>query len=74
MTGKGRRANNTAKSIIYNVYKYFERVNAKSKYRGLPKLTFKTAEATSYSERTVRRIVTEKSDISGTAFTSSAKH
>ena len=36
-------------------------------------MTFKTAEATGYSERTVRRIVTEKSDISGTAFTSPAK-
>ena len=33
-------------------------------------MTFKTAEATGYSERTVRRIV---SDISGTAFISPAK-
>ena len=73
MPGKGRRANSTAKSIIYNVYKYFERENAKSKYRGPPKLTFETAEATSYSQRTVTRIVTEKSKISGSAFTSPAK-
>ena len=73
MPGKGRRANSTAKSIIYNVYEYFERENAKSKYRCPQKLTFKTAEATGYSERTVRRIVTEKSEISGSAFISPAK-
>ena len=67
MSGRGRRANSTAKSIIYNLYKYFERENAKSKYRGTPKLTFKTVEATGYSEHTVRRIVAVKSEISGTA-------
>ena len=73
MPGKSRRADSTGKSIIYNVYKYFERESAKSKYRGPLKLTFKTVEATSYRERTVRRIVTEKSDISGTAFISPTK-
>ena len=41
-----------------------------SKYRGPPKVTLKTAEETRYSERTVRRIVAEKSEISGAAFTS----
>ena len=53
MPGRGKRVNSTAKTIIYNVYKYFERESAKSKYRGPPKLTHKTAEATGYGERTV---------------------
>ena len=34
MSGKGRWVNSTGKAIIYNVYKYFERENAKSKNRG----------------------------------------
>ena len=54
---------------MYHVNKYFEEGSAKSKYRGTPKLTLKTAEATGYSERTVRRIIAEKSEISGAAFT-----
>ena len=33
----------------YHVYKYYEKGSAKSKYRGPPKLTLKTAEATGYS-------------------------
>ena len=45
----------------------------KSKNRGPPKLTHKTAEATGYGERTVRRIVSEKSALSGAAFSSPAK-
>ena len=45
----------------------------KSKYRGPPKLTPKTAEATDYSVRTVRTIITEKSEISGAAFASPPK-
>ena len=65
--------NSTAKTIVYNVYKYFERESAKSKYRGPPKLTHKAAEATGYGERTVRRIVWEKSALSGAAFSSPAK-
>ena len=40
---KGRWDNSNAKAIIYNVHKYFERENAKSKNRDPPKLTFKTA-------------------------------
>ena len=44
----------------------------KSKYRGPPKLTSKTAEATGYSER--RRIVAEKSEISAAAVTSPLKY
>ena len=35
--------------------------------------SFKTAEATGYSEHTVGKIVTEKSGISGTVFISPAK-
>ena len=60
MPGRGKRANRTANASIYHVYKYFEKGSANSKYRGPPKTTWKTAEATGYSERTVRRIVGEK--------------
>ena len=49
-----------AKAIIFNVHKYFERQASKSKYRGPSQVTRKTAEATGYSERTVRHIVGEK--------------
>ena len=73
MPGRGKRVNSTAKTIIYNVYKYFERESTKTKYRGPPKLTHKTAEVTGYGERTVRRIVPEKSELSGAAFSSPAK-
>ena len=45
----------------------------KSKNRGPPKLTHKTAEVTGYGERTVQRIVSEKSALSGAAFSSPAK-
>ena len=72
-SGKGRRVNSTAKAIIYNAYKYFERENAKSKNRGPPKLTHKTVKANGYSERRVRRDVADKSEIRGTTFTSPAK-
>ena len=47
MPGRGKGVNSTAKTIIYNVCKYFERESTKSKYRGPPKLTHKTAEAAS---------------------------
>ena len=73
MPGRGKRAIRTANASIYHVYKYFEKVSAKSKYRGSPKLTLKTAEATSYSEPTIRRIIAEKSEISGAAFASPPK-
>ena len=63
MPGRRKRVNRTANASIYHVYKYIEEGSAKSKYRGLPKLTSKTAEATSYSERIVRRIVAEKSEM-----------
>ena len=72
MPGRGKRVNSTAKNIIFNVYKYFERESAKTKNRVPPKLTHKTAEATGYGERTVR-IVAEKSALSGAAFFSPAK-
>ena len=68
MPGRGKRVNSTAKNIIFNVYKYFERESAKTKNRVPPKLTHKTAEAKGYGERTVRRIVAEKSALSGAAF------
>ena len=45
MPGKGNRVNSTTKNIIFNVYKYFKTENVKNKYRVLPKLTHKTAEA-----------------------------
>ena len=54
MPGRGKRANSTAKAIIYNVYKYFEKECAKNKCKRPPKLTSKTAEATGYSERRAR--------------------
>ena len=73
MPGKGKRAKRTATASIYHVYKYFEKGIAKSKYRGPPKLTSKTADVTGYSERTVRRIVAEKSEISGAVFASLPK-
>ena len=73
MPGRGKRANKTANAIIYHVYKYFKKGSVKSMYRGPPKLTPKTAESTSYSERTVRRIVAEKWEISVIAFASPPK-
>ena len=73
MPGKGKRVNSTAKSIIFNVYSYFERQSQKSKVRGPPKLTSRTADATGYSERAVRRIVAEKKSLEGAAFGSPAK-
>ena len=39
MPGRGKRVNNTAKNIIFNVYKYFERESVKTKNRVPPKLT-----------------------------------
>ena len=69
MPVRGKRVNSTAN--MFNVYKYFERESAKTKNRVPPKLTHKTAEATGYGERIVRRIVAEKSALSGAAFLSS---
>ena len=63
-------------AIIFNVCKCFERQASKSKYIiiiGPSQVTSKTAEATGYSERTVRRIVGEKASLCGTAFTSPAR-
>ena len=45
----------------------------KNKYRGALKLTSRTAEATGYSECTVRRVVAEKTELDGAAFTSPPK-
>ena len=55
------------------MYTYYKKGSAKSKYRGPSKLTSNTAEATGYSERTVRRIVAGKLENSGAAFTSPPK-
>ena len=52
---------------------FFEKESAKTKNKAPPRLTHKTAEATGYIERTVRRIVSEKSAQSGAAFCSPAK-
>ena len=46
---------------------------SKSKYRGPPKLTRQTAEATGYGERTVRQIIAEKMALSGAVFLSPTK-
>ena len=73
MSGRGKRVRSAVKAIIFNVYKYFERQALKSKYRGPSQVTRKTAEATGYPERTVRRIVGEKASLCGAAFTSPAK-
>ena len=73
MPGRGKRVNSTAKNIIFNVYRFFEKESAKTKNKAPPRLTHKMAEATGYSERTVRRIVSEKSAQSGAAFCSPAK-
>ena len=64
---RGRIELPTPVYTFYHLYKYFEKGSAKSKYRGPPKLTSKTAEATGYSECTVRRIVAEKSEIGFTS-------
>ena len=45
----------------------------KSKGRSPPKLTSRTADATDYSERTVRRIVAENKSLEGAVFGSPAK-
>ena len=71
--GRGKRVNSTAKNIIFNVYKYYERENTKIKNRVPPKLMHKIAEATGYGGLTVRKIVAEKSALSGAAFSSPAK-
>ena len=73
MPGRGKRANRIAKPRIEHVYKYFEKGSAKSKCRVPPKLASRTAEATGYSERAVRKMVAEKSEISGAAFASPPK-
>ena len=73
MPGREKRANRTANASIYHVYKYFEKGSVKSKYRRPLKLTSNIAEARGYGERTVRRIVAEKSQISGAAFASLPK-
>ena len=54
-------------------YTHYSNTSAKTKNRVPPKLTHKTAEVTGYGEHTVRRIVAEKSALSGAAFSSPAK-
>ena len=55
MPGRGKRVNSTAKSIIVNVYEYFESQSKKTKASTAPKLVKKTSEATGFSVRTVYR-------------------
>ena len=64
IVGREKRVNSTAKNIIFNVYKYFEREGVKTKCRVPAKLMHKTAETTGYSEWTVRKIVGENSALS----------
>ena len=74
MLGRGKRPNTTPNIIIYNVYQYFQKETVKIKYRGALKLTSRTAETTWYSERMyMRRIVAEKTELDGAAFTSPPK-
>ena len=73
LPGKRKHVNSTAKTIIFNVYLYFKQQSQKSKGRGPPKLTSRTADATGYSERIERRIVAEKKSLERAAFGSSAK-
>ena len=73
MSGRGKRVRSAANAIVLNVYKYFERQESKSKYRGPSQVTRKMAEVTGYTERTVRHIVGEKASFCGAAFTSPAK-
>ena len=60
-----------AKNIICRVHSYFEKENAKIKLKWSPRLTKRTVEATSYSRRTVQRVVAEKSVLEGDEFESS---
>ena len=73
MFWKGKRVTSAAKTIIYNIYKYFKRQPSKSKCRGPPQVTCKTTEATGYPDLKVRCIMGEKPSFCGAAFTSPAK-
>ena len=65
--------NSTAKTIITNVYKYFEKQSKKTKSSRPPKLSKKTAEATGYSSRTIEGVIAATQALSGAAFESPAK-
>ena len=45
MPGRGKRVNSTAKSIIVNVYEYFESQSKKTKASTAPKLVKKTSDS-----------------------------
>ena len=70
---KGRRVTSSSKTIIYNVYRYFERQSSKQKSTVPPKLSKKTADATGFSERTVNRVVAEKRRLEASPFPSPSK-
>ena len=70
---KGKKLNRTAKNIIFSVYSYFAEQHWKSKVRVATKLSSKTAQATVYSVRTVKRVVAMKRASSGAAFQSPVK-
>ena len=73
MPVRGKRVSSTAKTIIFNVFSYFKRQSQKSKAIGPPRLMDKTAKATGYCARSVRRVVAEKRASDGAAFMSPAK-
>ena len=63
----------TANTILFNVFSYFKWQSQKNKAKGPPRLMDKTAKATGYCERTVRRIVAEKRASDGATLVSPAK-
>ena len=72
MSGRGKRVNSTAKSIIWSVYKYFKKQQAKSK-RSYGDIVKKTMEATAFSRSTVFRVLKEKDKIGDRKFKSPKK-
>ena len=70
---KGKRISSAVKKVICNVYEYFEKESRKHKGSVYPKFGKKTADATGYCKGTVERVVGEKRNLDGKAFTSPAK-
>ena len=70
---KGKRVRSSSKTIICNVYSYFEKQSTKFKSTVPPKLCKKTADATGFSEHAVNRVVAEKRELEGSCFPSPSK-
>ena len=70
---KGKRVRSGSKTIIYNVYRYFEHQCVKQNSTVPLKLSKKTADATGFSERTVNRVVSEKRKLDVGPFPSPSK-